>query len=549
MIRNIVRCQARDTIFLPPGFTMHNSGRRIALFPGAFRPPHKAHFEAVRNLLARSDIDEVVIAVTNRDRHVPGTTQLLGTEMAQRIWSIYLDGLPRVRVEMAPGSAVEHVLSYTERAAAGDHLMYCVGEGDLDAGDRRFRNVQALVRERNLSAEVILAPTKELPGRAAGLRRAIAKGKHGKAQFFKALPDHLNHSQCEAVWQICLQGLKDVAVVNRDKVSEIIRTNQLGEIVSLEPARADKPDVVFRVGLSNGTNLFVKYANDTVKDATFADPLGPKPRSRLSAERRAIKWLHHNNPLGVELPEVVYFSKKNKALVLSEVGKGGQSLAECLRAGDFNHEIIAQAARFLSVCHHARQPLVPLWHDNDSDLNHWETMLALRTSGITNSAVSAESYLALEVLQCASRAAAGSRFVNLNLTAANILVARDRIGIIDFELCCSFGDPACDLGYFFGHYLASSLAGNRHKQAIPAIGYALDSYRLDVGDDWDAMQSRLPAFVGASLLACLSDRYASDFTADLRRSLISIAENLLRTVYVKNLDAGTALKEITTATL
>ncbi len=47
-------------------------GRCLALFPGAFRPPHEAHLAAVLDLAARPDVDEVVVIVANRSRLIPG---------------------------------------------------------------------------------------------------------------------------------------------------------------------------------------------------------------------------------------------------------------------------------------------------------------------------------------------------------------------------------------------------------------------------------------------------------------------------------------------
>ena len=82
-----------------------SKGRCIALFPGAFRPPHRAHFAALLNLVLRPDIDEVVVIITNRCRNIPGTTKVLDTDIAEHIWAIYLQDMEKVRVEVAPGSA------------------------------------------------------------------------------------------------------------------------------------------------------------------------------------------------------------------------------------------------------------------------------------------------------------------------------------------------------------------------------------------------------------------------------------------------------------
>ena len=60
---------------------------KIALFPGAFKPPHKGHFNVVQQLVDRPDVSEVQIVVSTKDRGGVSVEQSLA------IWQLYLNKL------------------------------------------------------------------------------------------------------------------------------------------------------------------------------------------------------------------------------------------------------------------------------------------------------------------------------------------------------------------------------------------------------------------------------------------------------------------------
>lgn len=74
---------------------------KIAIYPGAFKPPHKGHFQVVQKLVDRSDVSEVVIAVSSKERG--GVT----AEQSLDIWALYTNLLgPKVKVVLVNGSPV-----------------------------------------------------------------------------------------------------------------------------------------------------------------------------------------------------------------------------------------------------------------------------------------------------------------------------------------------------------------------------------------------------------------------------------------------------------
>lgn len=79
---------------------------KIAIYPGAFKPPHKGHFQVVKLLVDRDDISEVVVAVSSKER---GGISL---EQSLKIWELYNNILgPKVKIVPTEGSPVAYTLS------------------------------------------------------------------------------------------------------------------------------------------------------------------------------------------------------------------------------------------------------------------------------------------------------------------------------------------------------------------------------------------------------------------------------------------------------
>ena len=63
--------------------------RKIAVFPGAFKPPHRGHMNVVEELLEQG-VDQVVILVSRLDRKTPAGRPV-NRSVSERIWQIYID--------------------------------------------------------------------------------------------------------------------------------------------------------------------------------------------------------------------------------------------------------------------------------------------------------------------------------------------------------------------------------------------------------------------------------------------------------------------------
>ena len=107
---------------------------KIAIYPGAFKPPHKGHFFVVKQLVDRSDVDKVIIAVSQKDRG--GVT----SEQSLDVWEIYKNLLgPKVETVLVPGSPVSYTFSQIKN---NPDNQYVTAFGKEEG--TRFSNLQSV---------------------------------------------------------------------------------------------------------------------------------------------------------------------------------------------------------------------------------------------------------------------------------------------------------------------------------------------------------------------------------------------------------------------
>lgn len=466
--------------------------RTIALFPGAFRPPHAAHFAAVQELASRPDVDEVVVIVSNRSRTLPGTTKVMGPEVGQRVWEIFSSGFPSIRVEIAPRTAIEHALGYFGRCQRGDSLLFCLGEADQSRSDPRFAALSTLSADHGVRASVVAARTGSMPVRATHLREALSAGPSGRASFLNSLPAHLCTAQQTAVWQLCQEGLHDISDVAIDRARVLAPQWGFGDACKIDCVRTAKLDPVVRVEFAGGRVVFLKDAGDTVEAGGVGNQACPKPAARIGVERRAIRRL--GTVAGVELPEVVWFDKELRTLVLSEVCPSGTTLQSDLDRGEFDPHSAEATGIALSALH--SREISPLWGDADGDVAHWRRMLAVKVQGFDD-AIQPD----LDRLSNWSDQSLEGCFVHLDFVPKNIRIGSTGVGVIDLELSSSRGDRAYDLGCLMAHYILHGHA----RGVLTLTGQVFEglagAYRQKLGESrWLAIEPRMIAFAGAEIL-------------------------------------------------
>ena len=177
-----------------------SSGKRIALFPGKFKPPHKGHYEFVNQVAKRSDVDNVVVLISPVDKPE------VSAEQSLEIWSKFLsssDASPKISVDIAdyrsPVTTVYEFLADPAKARPQDTILLI--KSSKDEGDTRFQNARAYAEKHNpgVSVEEIeedpITSSDGVTYSAEHMRDFITDNK--KDEFLSYMPDGVDG---EEIW-------------------------------------------------------------------------------------------------------------------------------------------------------------------------------------------------------------------------------------------------------------------------------------------------------------------------------------------------------------
>jgi cytidyltransferase-like protein len=175
---------------------------RIALVPGAFKPPHKGHLEMIKKYAKMAD--KVIILLSPLPRQMPNGQEVTA-EISKKIWNIFLDaeGLSKkVLIMDSPWSSpvhaahkfIENEENRPDFAQPGQTII--LGSSTKGNDNERFRdNYMAKYSGRGVNIE--LAPfvaTEEMS--ATGMRDAISKKDQDSLMSF--LPSSVNRKKVSA---------------------------------------------------------------------------------------------------------------------------------------------------------------------------------------------------------------------------------------------------------------------------------------------------------------------------------------------------------------
>ena len=183
-------------------------GKRIALFPGKFKPPHRGHFDYVNKIAKRSDVDEVIVLISPVDYPEVSNAQSL------RIWEEYLEnGEPNITAKIAdyrsPVQAVYEFVADPDSASDGDTVLLV--KSSKDVGDTRFDRAQSYAERHNPGVnveDIIEDPVQSRAGivySARDMRKAIADGD--KETFVSYIPPN---ADADAIWAALTTTTEDV---------------------------------------------------------------------------------------------------------------------------------------------------------------------------------------------------------------------------------------------------------------------------------------------------------------------------------------------------
>lgn len=428
-------------------------GKRTALFPGAFRPPHAAHLVGLESVTKRHDIDETVIVVSNVLRPF-ADGRVLDAEHVRAIWEIYVGEIDHVQIALAPHSAVGWVAQRIAEAADGEAFLLCAGERDLGAGDDRFGRMSSEWRQRGRSIEIGFLPTGSHLVRAADMRSAFECGDRDR--FFKGLPERLSSDQGQRVWDLCEHGLREPSRVLGQKFEQQLASRNC-RVRSF--GRWTPPGNYWRADarLVDGRSVSIKHAGDGPKAAAPGEPRSAKPRKRLLAEHAAMRILSRC-PTRLALPREVGFDERSWTLI-AEDPLAAQSSLRRARAS-LGRSIAAQcfeASRQLGELHAATRESAAIRSSTQKDHEH-----ALAWLGSQLAALGDSDPLWRQVgpaLRDASQQASRRGFVFLGPDLDESRVAESgRIAWRNFEVAASCGDSAFDLGTLMGRLVADAIS-------------------------------------------------------------------------------------------
>lgn len=167
--------------------------RGICFYPGGFKPPHRGHFEAVKDLTARPYIVEVVILISTKD--VDG----ISPEDSMQVWKMYFEASPNPKVELRLA---------TEESPIQDIFKYISTEPDLKtlyiAGGKEESDDQSYL--------------KSLRDRFQGTVKSISVTEHADGITDESVRNALMMRDYDA-----FKGMVPVATYNKGYADEIFQ--------------------------------------------------------------------------------------------------------------------------------------------------------------------------------------------------------------------------------------------------------------------------------------------------------------------------------------
>ena len=194
-------------------------GKRIALFPGKFKPPHRGHFDYVNKIAKRPDVDEVIVLIS------PVDYPEVSNEQSLRIWEEYLEnGEPNITAKIAdyrsPVQAVYEFVADPSSVREGDTVLLV--KSSKDVGDKRFDRAQSYAERHNPGVnveDIVEDPVQSNNGlvySARDMRKAIATGD--KETFLSYVPPSADG---EALWNSLLPQTEGLNSLIDDTIDEM----------------------------------------------------------------------------------------------------------------------------------------------------------------------------------------------------------------------------------------------------------------------------------------------------------------------------------------
>lgn len=173
-------------------------GKRVALIPGGFKPPHAGHFLLAKYFSNKKDVDEVRVIVSTKSR--PPVT----VDMAIKLWELYTKEFPKIKVQAgttpSPVGDVYELVADNSVFQEGDVAL--LGKSEKDIDDKRFERAQSYAERHNPGVKVEPVVTPLFADGVSGteMRNLLLQGD--EKEFKKNLPRHLSAEDREVAYNI-----------------------------------------------------------------------------------------------------------------------------------------------------------------------------------------------------------------------------------------------------------------------------------------------------------------------------------------------------------
>jgi hypothetical protein len=196
------------------------NGKKIALVPGAFKPPHAGHYLGAKSLAELEDVDEVRVLISSDDRE--GIT----ADQSKKMWELYIKNDPdknaqKINLIVTKKSPVRHVydlIGDKESFKPGDTVVF--GQGEKESGSAA--KAMASWAERNnpgVNVEYIKTEM-DSSGITGTQMRGLVVTKNEK-EFKKHLPKFIRQSDelADQAWSMAT-GISELNVID-DLIDEM----------------------------------------------------------------------------------------------------------------------------------------------------------------------------------------------------------------------------------------------------------------------------------------------------------------------------------------
>lgn len=225
------------------------SGRRIGIVPGGFKPAHAGHYLGAEHLITTGKADEVYVLIGPKTRvghSKDGASEIKITKrQSLELWELYIEanGMSGKIIPQIPGgkTPVEDAYEFAATLNNGDTVL--LGKGEKDAEDHRFDGMKKFLAKRGLDQmEVEIINTPMFGGGVSGtqMRRIVADGDF---ETFKKNVPLESADDIQAAWEIVTtENVQDSAEDEEAALKKESWVNVVDQLI-MEAVRVDHEHV------------------------------------------------------------------------------------------------------------------------------------------------------------------------------------------------------------------------------------------------------------------------------------------------------------------